>query len=70
MTVASEGSKLLRASEVARRLGFSKQHVYTLAASGELPSIKFRRGVRFDPADVERFIKAHRRGAASSKGAA
>ena len=65
--MASEESKLLRADEVARRLGFSKQHVYAVAASGELPSIKFRRGVRFDSVDVERFIREHRRGAGEKK---
>jgi len=65
--VASEELKLLRAGDVARRLGFSKQHVYAVAASGELPSIKFRRGVRFDSADVERFIQENRRGVSRKK---
>lgn len=54
--------RLLRAEEVARQLGLSRQHVYAMAASGELPSIKLRGAVRFDPADVEAFIREHRRG--------
>ena len=54
--------KLLPAGAVAEMLGLSRQHVYTMAASGELPSIKLRGAVRFDPADVERFIREHRRG--------
>jgi len=51
----------LPAGAVADMLSLSRQHVYTMAASGELPSIKFRGAVRFDPKEVERFIQAHRR---------
>ncbi len=54
--------RLLRAEDVAQQLGLSRQHVYVMAASGELPSIKLRGAVRFDPADVEAFIRKHRRG--------
>lgn len=56
--------RLLTAGDVAKQLRVSKQHVYNLAASGDLPSIKlggFRSAVRFDPADVDRFIREHRR---------
>ena len=52
---------LLTAQGVARMLNLSRQHVYTMAASGELPSIKLKGAVRFDPADVDRFIREHRR---------
>ena len=69
--MASEAGKdLLSASETARMLRLSVPHVYTMAAAGTLPSIKFGRAVRFDPADVERFIEAHRRGGSPSKTAA
>ena len=61
---------LLSASETARRLRLSVPHVYTLAAAGTLPSIKFEKAVRFDPKDVEEFIEAHRRGGAHPKNAA
>ncbi len=54
-------SELLTAEVVARRLNLSRQHVYTMAASGELPSIKFGGAVRFDSRDVEEFIERHRR---------
>jgi excisionase family DNA binding protein len=60
-----ETDRLLTAEDVAQRLKVSKQHVYNLAACGELPSIKlggFRSAVRFDPKDVDRFIREHRRG--------
>jgi excisionase family DNA binding protein len=57
-----EKKGLVPISEVARLLGLSKPHVYNLAKSGELPSIKFEKAVRFDPRDVDRFIREHRRG--------
>jgi len=57
-----EKKGLVPISAVARQLGLSKPHVYNLAKSGELPSIKFGKAVRFDPKDVERFIREHRRG--------
>jgi hypothetical protein len=38
-----------------------------MATSGELPSIKLRGAVRFDPKDVERFIRDHRRGKTDKK---
>ena len=48
-------------AEVARHLGMSRSNVYHLASVGALPSIKFGKAVRFDPMDVERFIRDHRR---------
>lgn len=69
--MASEvGKDLLNASETARKLRMSVPHVYTMAAAGTLPSIKFGKAVRFDPVDVEEFIEAHRRGGARPKTAA
>ena len=53
--------KFLPAGAVAEMLSLSWQHVYTMAASGELPSIKLRGAVRFDPLDVEAYTEAHRR---------
>ena len=57
-----EPRTLLSPAEVAARLGLSRPHVYTLAAAGKIRSIKFGRAVRFDPKDVDRFIRDHRRG--------
>ena len=74
MTEATKGKeapgRLLVAEDVAYTLNLTRQHVYVLAASGQLPSIKLRGAVRFDPKDVEAFIKAHRRGGAHPKNAA
>jgi excisionase family DNA binding protein len=62
MALRSEAEKdLLNAAEAARRLRLSVPHVYTLAAAGTLPSVKLGRAVRFRPADVDRFIRDHRR---------
>jgi excisionase family DNA binding protein len=58
---SEERAGLLNATETARRLGLSVPHIYTLAAAGKLRSIKFERSVRFDPRDVEDFIREHRR---------
>jgi excisionase family DNA binding protein len=53
---------LLSPGKVAELLGLSKPHVYNLAKSGELPSIKYGRAVRFEEPAVEAFIREHRRG--------
>ena len=58
--------------DVASTLNLTRQHVYVLAACGQLPSIKFSGGrgsVRFGPKDVEALIEAHRRGAVLPKNA-
>ena len=65
--------RLLVAEDVAHTLNMTRQHVYVLAASGQLPSIKLgggRGAVRFDPKDLASYIEAHRRGVAHPKDAA
>ena len=67
MTKGGEGMKvseekdLLRPRDVARKLGMSVPHVYTMAAAGTIPSVKIGRAVRFRPADVDKLIREHRR---------
>lgn len=56
-----QARELQSPAEVARRLGMSRSNVYHLATVGALPSIKFGKAVRFDPKDVEGFIRDHRR---------
>ena len=46
---------MLTAAEVAHCLRLSVRAVYDLAASGAIPSFRFGRAVRFDPADVEAY---------------
>ena len=61
-TASKVPGKLLRVEDVAGRIGTSKQTVYLLARENTLPSVRWGRSVRFDPADVEAFIREHRRG--------
>lgn len=49
---------LQTAAQVAATLGISARAVYELAASGRLTFYKFGRAVRFDPADIDAYIKA------------
>jgi excisionase family DNA binding protein len=70
MTLKDATRALLSSAEVAARLGLSRPHVYTLATAGKIRSIKFGRAVRFDPKDVDRFIREHRREGATPKDAA
>lgn len=69
-TASKVPGKLLRVEDVAGRIGASKQTVYLLARENTLPSVRWGRSVRFDPADVEKFIRAHRREGATPKDAA
>ncbi len=59
---AGEEKDLERPKDTARRLGVSIPQVYAMAASGVLPCVRIGRAVRFRPADVDRFIREHRRG--------
>ena len=54
--------RLYRASEVARLYGVSAERVRELAASGELPSVRFgeKGWHRFRAEDVERLIAQER----------
>ena len=62
---SKDEGRLLRAEDVARRIDASKQTVYLLAREKTLPSVRWGRSVRFDPSDVDRFIRDHRRGKAA-----
>lgn len=47
---------LLTYREAATVLGVTPRTVWTLVQSGTLPSVRFGRSVRVDPADLRRFI--------------
>jgi excisionase family DNA binding protein len=64
-TADKDQGRLLRAEDVAKRIDASKQTVYLLAREKTLPSVRWGRSVRFDPKDVERFIREHRRAKAA-----
>jgi excisionase family DNA binding protein len=51
--------RLLKIGEVAAILQISRTSAYRLAASGELPSVRFSGAtVRIRPGDLEQFIEA------------
>ena len=52
---------LLKAAEVAQILNISMGLAYRLMQSGELPSVRFGRSVRVQPADLEQFIASKTR---------
>jgi excisionase family DNA binding protein len=54
--------RLLKAEEIAARLGLKVQTVYTMARRGELEKVKLsRKCLRFRADDVERFIERRSR---------
>jgi excisionase family DNA binding protein len=52
-------SVLLTPEQVAHRLGVPRQRVYALVRSRDLPSLRFGKHVRIDPADLARWETAH-----------
>jgi excisionase family DNA binding protein len=59
---AFNGEQLLTKLDVARLAQYSLRSVNYWIETGQLPYIKFGRGVRFLAADVQRFIEEHRIG--------
>ena len=49
--------RLMTAEELSRWLGIRKQHAYELARAGVLPCVKLGRAIRFDPVELEEFLK-------------
>lgn len=54
------GHHLLTVRKVAERLATSEKTVRRLIDAGDLPTIRFGRNLRIAPADLDRFIAAHR----------
>ena len=49
-------TKVLRAAELASLLEVTPQHIYKLASSGRMPSIRVARAIRFDPQQVANWL--------------
>lgn len=47
----------LKAGELAKLLGVTRQHIYKMAAAGCLPSFRVGSAVRFDPQQVAEWLK-------------
>jgi excisionase family DNA binding protein len=58
MTVTSEASRLLTASQVAERWQVDKAHVYRLAREGCLPTVRLGRYARFRLDAIEEYERA------------
>ena len=57
MQPRSSGSRLLRVSEAADRLGLAPRSVWDLLARGVIPRVRLgRRATRIAEADLEKFI--------------
>jgi excisionase family DNA binding protein len=52
---------LLTYREAAKVLGVTPRTVWTLVQARTLPAVRFGRSVRFDPADLRRFIDRAKR---------
>lgn len=59
-----EGS-LLDVKDVARRFNVPCSWVYAKAEAGELPHLKIGRYLRFNAADIERYLLDQQRGAST-----
>ena len=54
--------KLLRASEVAQRLGISTSFAYQLMRTGQIPTVHIGRSRRVKRRDLERFVSENTHG--------
>jgi len=61
---AMETNTLMRASEVAQKLGLGRSKTYELIAAGRLPTVRIGRSVRVPREALERWIKTQTREAA------
>jgi excisionase family DNA binding protein len=47
----------LKAAELAKLLGVTRQHIYKLAAEGTIPSFQVGAAVRFDPEQIAEWLR-------------
>ncbi len=57
---SSAPSRLLTVAELAARLNVPPRWVYAASAQGRLPVVRVGRLLRFDPADIDRWLASHR----------
>lgn len=56
MNDASDDVLLIDAGKAANMLSISKRSLWSMAQTGELPSVRFGRRVLFDPADLKAWV--------------
>ena len=49
---------LLTVRQAAKVLSISERTLFTLTQDGQIPAVRFGRSVRYDPADLRRWIEA------------
>ena len=54
------GKRLLNAKETAEYLGLKEWTVRQWASMGKLPKVKLGKALRFDKADLERFVEENK----------
>ena len=59
---------LLTPREAAKALSLSERTLFTLRKSGELPAVMVGRAVRFDPADLAKWIQRKKEAAGANGG--
>ena len=47
----------LKAAELAKLLGVTRQHIYKLAAEGTIPSFQVGTAIRFDPEQLAEWLR-------------
>ena len=64
MTASSTAAPtlLLTAKQAAEALAISPRKLWSLTASGEISVVRLGRSVRYDRADLERFIESQKEG--------
>ena len=50
-------TEALKPAEVARLLGVTPQHIYRMAADGEIPCFRFGGAIRFDPRQIAEWLR-------------
>jgi excisionase family DNA binding protein len=53
-----QSRKLLTAREAAAVLGCCEKTLWTLTQRGDMPAVKIGRAVRYDPADLSRWVES------------
>lgn len=57
------GEALVTTKAAARWLAVSERTLWTLAQTGQIPSVRIGRAVRFDPEDLAAFVEQRKGGA-------
>jgi excisionase family DNA binding protein len=56
LEMLSKRTSALKVAEVAEMFGVTQQHIYKMAARGQLPSFRVAGAVRFDPHDLAQWL--------------